>query len=391
VIVGGGVIGMFSAYYLIRSGFSVTIIDKPENNGTSVHNAGLIVPSFAATPPIGVTKVLSSYFGRQSAVYISPGELLRNLSWLMEARRTIRKSEKPLIEFGMKSLELYRGFFAEESVDVDLAKGVVGLYKDADFAEKVAQDLNGRFIDGSEVQQIGFTGLGGGVMFEEELSVNPTKLFSELRKKLSDMGAKVILGKEVWLQGFRPEVNSVVIDGDRLSGDAYVVAAGAWSKEVCHPLGYVPPIIPARGLVVVFETGGVRLVRRPTLLEDYGVPIIQHSQGTINVTGFFELRGFENKFDESRKSWLFKIVNDHVRGASILRCVKEGVGFRPCTPDQLPVIGKIPGYENLLIASGHCRLGVTLAAATGHAVGALINKKEAYDNLLRHFDPARFA
>jgi D-amino-acid dehydrogenase len=391
VVIGGGVIGMFSAYYLIRNGFSVTIIDKSlGSGGTSVHNAGLIVPSFATAPAIGIAKILSTYFGRQSAVYISPSELLRNLSWLLEARRRLRTSEKALIEFGMRSLALYKDFFAEESVDVDLVRGVVGLYKDTDFAKKTAQELNGQFIDGREIQQIGFTGLGGGVTFEEELSVNPAKLFNELRKKLSKMGAKMILGKETRLQGVRPRISLAMVDGESLAGDAFVVAAGAWSREICAPLGYNPPIIPARGLAMIFDTGGDKLAGCPTLLEDYGVPVIQHNQSTLSVTGFFELRGFDSTFGESRKSWLLKVVNDHLTGANKLRYVKEGVGYRPCTPDQLPVIGKVPGYENLFVASGHCRLGVTLAAATGDAIASLLAEKTTSDSLLQHFEPARF-
>jgi D-amino-acid dehydrogenase len=390
VIVGGGVIGMFSAYYLIRNGFSVTIIDKNlENEKTSINNAGLIVPSFASTPPIGVGTILSTYLGRQGPVYISPSELFHNLGWLLEARRTIRTSDKVLIEFGMKSLQLYQSFFLQERLNVDLVKGVVGLYKDAASARKVAQDLKGRFIDSTAIQEIGYAGLEGGVMFEDELSVNPARLFIELRKRLTELGVQMILGKQARLQGARPKVNSAVIDGMRLPGDVFVVAAGAWSKEVCKPLGYSPPIIPARGLTMVFETGSVKLAGRPTLLEDYGVPVVQHNQDTLRVTGFFELRGFERKYAQSRKNWLMGIINRHLMSARTLKCVSEGVGFRPCTPDQLPLIGKVPGYQNLIIASGHSRLGVTLAAATGSVIEELVAGKGS-DSDLRHFDPARF-
>lgn len=79
----------------------------------------------------------------------------------MRALRSVRGSEKALIEFGVKSLELYKDFFAEESVDVDLIKGVVGLYIDADIAAKTARELNGQFID-REAHRLGFTGFGGG-------------------------------------------------------------------------------------------------------------------------------------------------------------------------------------------------------------------------------------
>ena len=188
-------------------------------------------------------------------------------------------------------------------------------------------------------------------MFEEELSVNPAKLFSQPREKLSKMGARILIGKEARLIGTPPRINSAVVDSEKLTGDVFVVAAGAWSRELCRPLGYDPPIIPARGLAMIFDTGGAKLAGYPTLLEDYGIPVVQHNQNTLSVTGFFELRGFQSTFSESRKSWLPNILSKHLEDQNKLRYVKEGVGFRPCTPDQLPLISRVPRYENLFIAT----------------------------------------
>ena len=386
IILGGGIVGMFSAYYLARGGYDVTIIDKNSDGGeTSVNNGGLIVPSFATSPPVGVADVLSAYFGRQGAVYVPPTELLRNLSWLLKARKGVQSAAKTLTDFGMRSLQLHRRFFNEESVQVDLQRGVLGLYKNAELARDVARQLNGHFVNEQETRELGFTGLGGGVEFEEELSVDPTKLFRELRRKLSELGTKMILGKEARLKGTVPTIDSVTVNGENLQADAYVLAAGAWTRELCNSIGYDPPIIPARGLAMKFDTGGEKIAGRPVLLEDYGIPIIQHNQDRLRITAFFELKGFDRTFSESRKNWLMGIVRDHLAGVAKLRLVSEGVGFRPCTPDQLPVIGKVPGFENLVVASGHCRLGVTLAPATGQMVESLIEGKTP----ARDFDPGR--
>ena len=387
IVLGGGVIGMFSAYYLARSGYDVTLVDKNLEGGeTSVNNGGLIVPSFATAPSIGVADVLSAYFGLQGAVYISPSELVRNLGWLLEARRNVQSAAKTLTEFGMTSLQLYRKFFDEESVDVDLQQGVVGLYRNGELARDAARQLNGRFVDERETQELGFSGLGGGVEFADELSVDPTKLFRELRRKLSELGTNMILGKEAHLKGTVPTIDSVTVNGEDLRADAYVLAAGAWTRGLCNSVGYDPPIIPARGLVMKFETGGERIAGRPVLLEDYGIPIVQHNRDMLRITAFFELKGFDRTFSKSRKDWLMRIVRKHLIDSAKLRLIGEGVGFRPCTPDQLPVIGKVPNFENLVIASGHCLLGVTLAPATGQLVESLIEGKPSP----RDFDPRRF-
>ena len=380
---------MFSAYYLARNGFTVTVLDRNPECQTSANNAGFIVPSSAPALPIGVVEILSTYLGRQSPVYISPNQLLGNLGWLLQARRSLQTSAKTIMGFSRKSLELYTSFFNEERVDVDLQRGITYLYKNAELAERTARELNGRVVNEEEALQLGFTRFGGGVEFKQEFSINPAKLCVELRQKLLTLGVTLQLGKEAHLNGPASRIDSVKSNGEELRADSYVLAAGAWTKPLCRATGYDPPIIPARGLVMHFETGGETIVARPVMLEDYGLPVIQHDKNTVRVTGFFELRGFDGTFTDSRKNWLLGIVKNHLLGAGKLRLVGEGVGYRPCTPDQLPIIGKVPGYENLLIASGHCRLGLTLAAATGDMIRAMIEEKT--QNWMKDFDPERFA
>ena len=390
IVVGAGIIGMFASYYLLQNGFSVTIVDMdPMGGRTSVCNAGLIVPSFATTPPMGLRKVLLAYIGRQGPIYVSPREILKNASWL-RALRAARRSEKPLIELGKMSLQLYKDFFAEESIDVDLTQGVVGLYKNAALASRAAEQLNGRFIDSAEARRLGFTGFGGGVLFEEELAVNPSKLHGELRKRVSEMGARIILGRKVQLEGICPKISSAFVEGEKLTGDIFVVAAGAWSRELCVPLGYDPQILPGRGLRMSFDTRRSEVIKCPALFEDYGVAVTQNSVNTLAATGFFELNGYKTRFSESRKKWLLSVLRDHLIGQTKLTPVGDDVGYRPCTPDQLPVIGKVPSYENLVIASGHCRLGVTLAPATGDIVRSIVAGEVPKDISLVDFDPSRF-
>jgi len=382
---------MFTSYYLVQKGASVTMVEKnPSETGTSVYNAGYIVPSFAPTPPIGIGKILATYLGVQGPVYIPPGQVLRNAGWLRAALKGIRGSAKASIDLGMKSLELYNAFFAEEKADLDLKKGVLGLYKHAEMAKKDAQALKGQQLDREETLRQGFTGFEAGVLFGEELSVNPLKLFRELRRRLTKVGVKVALGKEAQLRGQRPRISSALIDSENVDADAFVIAAGAWSRELCAPLGYDPQIIPARGLAMTFDTGGANVAGYPGLFEDYGIAVVQHNQNTVTLTSFFELRDFQSTFSESRKKWLLDSVSSHLKDYGKLRYVREGVGFRPSTPDQFPVIGKVPGYENVLIAAGHSRLGVTLAPATGYAIASLLAGETPPDIPLSEFDPSRF-
>jgi len=382
---------MFTAYYLLQEGHTVTLIDEVATAVTSVWNAGFVVPSFAGAPLIGMSTILAPYVGRQGPVYISPLEVLRNLEWYhIASKRALKGYEDAAMSLGKQSLALYEDFFRTESIEPDIQRGVAGVYVNREDAEKAAATSKARFFDQVEAYEMGYRGVGGGVFFEDELCINPTKLFGELRRTLSGLGAKILLGKEAQLKPDQGKIGSISIDGHEIVGDCYVITTGSWSSKICKSIGYDPHILPARGLVTLFETGGERIVSTPAILEDSGIAVTQHNETTLRLTGFFEMVNFKKSFADSRKQWLYNITKKHLTKYDILRYACEGVGYRPCTPDQLPVIGTVPGYENLYIAAGHCRLGLTLATGTADMIKSLINGTKIVNEYWNCFDPARF-
>jgi D-amino-acid dehydrogenase len=257
-----------------------------------------------------------------------------------------------------------------------MGRGIVGLFKDPKLTIEAARNLNGRLIDEKDVLRIGVKGYSSGVLFEDDISVNPRKLFDGLRRILSDRGVefKRCENSRLVVSG-ATTISYAMADLERVSGEIYVVASGAWTKDICRPLGYNPQILPARGLVMLIQTGGARIVENAVFLEDYGIDMVQNDIDTFRMSSFFELVGFRSGFDDSRKKWLFRTATEHLIAADKLKSseVETGVGFRPCTPDQIPVIGKMPGYENAYVASGNCRLGMTLAPVTGLMIRSLIH------------------
>ena len=163
------------------------------------------------------------------------------------------------------------------------------------------------------------------------------------------------------------------------------------SKEILAPLGYNPKVLPARGVVLLYDSGGRKIVPMPTLLEDYGIALVQHESGTVRLTSFFEMTGYKEEFAEDRKAWLEGTGRTHLPALAGLKRIHEGTGFRPCTPDQMPVIGRVPGYDNLFVATGNCRLGITLAPVTAYIIRALVDGVEPEGVPWRLFDPARFS
>jgi glycine/D-amino acid oxidase-like deaminating enzyme len=390
-ILGGGVTGLFAAYYLRKESHDVMLIERDEVvKEASVYNAGLLTPSFAPTPQLGLGMLLSATLTRRGALYFSLGQVVRNPSWYWTSlRKGLTGFEEKTIKFGNASLELYREFFKEENFSPDIVPGVLGLYARAEDAKNFAEKYGGKFVPKGEIDELGLRGLDGGVELPGEISINPRKLVAELYERISKLGVNIIRGKEAALE--RDGRKAVVaIDGKRLDSDRIVVTAGSWTRPLCAKLSYDAKILPASGLAMIFDTGGKVLAKRPLLLEDYGVAIAQHNETTLRVTSFFEMIGFKKEFSASRRKWLYDVTARHVTDLSRLKVIDEGIGFRPCTPDQFPLVGPIPGYDNAFVASGNCRLGVTLAPATAFMISAMINGIEYLDELRPSLSPARF-
>jgi D-amino-acid dehydrogenase len=390
-ILGGGVTGLFAAYYLRKDQHEVTLIERdPVFKEASVYNAGLLTPSFAPTPQLGLGMLLSASLRRRGALYFSLGEVVRHPSWYWTSlRKGLTGFEDKTIKFGEASLKLYREFFAEENLNPDIVPGVVGLYSRAEEAQSFAGKYGGKFLPKKEIEELGLHGLEGGVELAGELSINPRKLVGLLYERVSKMGVEILIGKEARLE--RDNLGAaVVIDGKRQESDRILITAGSWTRPLCSQLHYDAKILPARGLAMIFDTGGKTLVKRPMLLEDYGIVLAQHNETMLRVTSFFEMVGFKKEYDAARRKWLFRVTRKHVIDLSTLKVIDEGIGFRPCTPDQFPLIGTIPGYDNAFVASGNCRLGVTLAPATAFMIKSIISGKEYLNDLRPSLSPARF-
>ena len=399
-IVGGGITGLFCAHYLMKDGHSVSVIEKsPTGSVTSIYNAGLLTPSLAPTPNIGIGRILSTYLGKKEAVYISPRQILRNQAWFRTAlKKGLTGYEDKIIEMGRLSLELYEEFFSETGHRPDVIEGVVALYSSAEDARRAQLSWGGKLLDMASIVDMGFRGFRGGIMLEEEISINPLKLYKSLWDTVfTRSGAELVIAQDVRLaaEPGKREFASVFANGEKVECDIILLAAGSWSGELCKQLGYNPQILPARGLVILFDTGGRDIVTAPGLLEDYGIGLAQHNKMTLRLTGFFEMVGLQTGFSNARKKWLLDIFNKHVIKSDQVRIIEEGVGFRPCTPDQMPVIGLIPGYRNAYVASGNCRLGVTLAPATADVLRSMIRGKAqrarpSHPNQPTWYDPNRF-
>jgi glycine/D-amino acid oxidase-like deaminating enzyme len=134
--------------------------------------------------------------------------------------------------------------------------------------EEPERGSGAQFLTPAELVELGYKGFEGGWLMEE-MSLHSGKLLNHLRSRISDMGAEAAEG-EVHLKSQGSRISCAVVKGEAVVADAYVVAGGSWSRAVCRPLRYDPMVIPARGLVLFYRTGGRRVVDHPAHYEDEG-------------------------------------------------------------------------------------------------------------------------
>ncbi len=389
-IVGCGFTGLFTAYYLLKKGVGVTIIDvDPIGGRASENNAGFIAPS-PSKPKLTPSLLARALLGAHASVRVSPTRLFRKAGWFLRALRSYGFGEEVIVKMARKSLELHLEFLSRERIDVDLMRGAVSAFKRWEDASMHAKRSGGRLLDEKDLRDLGYVGLGGGFYIEDELSINPSKLYWGLRNLIQDLGGEMVIDRA---RGIKIVSGKSLVITDRWSGgfDYIVIAAGSRSGELCRSIGYDPKIEPARGVVILHRVKR-SIVGSPAFLEDYGVGIAQHGSEILRVTGFFELVGHEIEINRRSIGLLRSIAGKHLERYREAELASIGMGFRPCSADLLPVVGCVPGVEGVYIATGLCRLGVTMSPIAGKIVSsAILGEDPPVDlEVLKAISPARF-
>jgi D-amino-acid dehydrogenase len=236
----------------------------------------------------------------------------------------------------------------------------------------------------------------GGYWLPNERSLRPDTLVRGLVAYLRQRGVEVrhdTAVSEIETSGKR--ATAVVAGGERIAARAVVVAAGAWTPRVLRSLRVTVPIEAGKGYSIDISPQPLpRPVRRPLYLHETRVAITP-LDGMIRLAGTMEFSGLNHELRRERVAAIARSAAWALRGwPAETPTAGPGVlvwsGPRPMTPDGLPVIGWVPGYQDLAVASGHAMLGLTLAPATGDAVAELLTTGQAPE-IIAPFDPARFA
>lgn len=391
LVIGGGVIGLCSAYYLLKRGYAVTLVEQSHiGAGASPGNAGHIVPShvvpLAAPGVVGqalkwMLKPATSPFGLK--LRLSPDYL----AWLWRfaascTEEQMRRSMPILRDLGYASAGLYAQLIADEGLACNYdQKGLLNVYRTQHAFEEGAKEaellkahgVRTIILDRAAVRQLEPAvrdEIVGGIHWQDDGHLHPALFLRQMSDLVAERGAVVDVGTKV--TGFQTNGNRIVaVTTDRGNYEAsqVVLAAGVWSSAVARSLRLKLPIQPARGYSLTLpRPAGCPEV--PMILAERKVAVTPMGEW-LRLTGRLELGDSEQIVDPRQIEGIQAAARAYLLLNDDLTPTETWAGLRPTTPDGVPIIGRSKRIENLILAVGHAMLGLSLGPVTGSLVSQL--------------------
>ncbi len=409
LVIGGGIVGVSAAYYLAREGLNVHLVEQGDiAAGSSYGNAGLVTLAHS-TPlpsPAALQKGLRWMLDPTSPLYIKPRPDLGLFSWLWRFRaacseEAFRRAVPVLGALSRLSLDLYRQLLDEEDIDAIFEQqGLLLIYlteegfeEDQQFAASMREfGLTSDVLTGDEVRERvpqARADVVGGVYYHDDAHIDPAGLTRALAERARARGATLHTRTEVLgLEVQNGQVARVRTTRGDFTADHVVLAAGAWSPLLARDAGLRLPIQAAKGYSIT--------VRRPqdfpevpVILEEAKVAVTPMGDW-LRFAGTLELAGLDMRINPTRVKAIKQGVRRYLQvNPDAEPLVELWRGLRPCTPDGYPIIGRAPRVSNLIIAAGHCMLGITQGPGTGKLVADLVVGRDPSVDITP-FAPSRF-
>lgn len=393
VIVGGGVIGFCSAYYALKRGFPVTLIEREAAGGDncSMGNAGMIVPSHF-TPlaaPGMISKGLRWMFNPESPFYVRPRvnlDLMR-WGWLFyrhSTERHVAASRELLRDLSLESRRLFAELAEEADFGLEkrgllmLCKSQKGLDEEAHVA-KEAHDigLQAEVLDAAATAKLdpGITmDVAGAVYFPQDCHLDPKRFMSEMRCRVLELGGNIESGVEIdGIETRDGKVSAVEGSGRRFEGKQFVVAGGSWTPKLLALVGLKLPLQAGKGYSLTLPAPP-ELPQLCSIFAEAKVAITPMGK-SLRFGGTMEVGGLDLSINPARVRGIVKSVHTYFPkfSESDFAGIKPWAGLRPVSPDGIPYLGKSRKFPNLTIASGHAMMGLSLGPVSGRLVADLLS------------------
>jgi len=395
-IIGGGIIGLCSAYYLAKEGFQVSVFDKSDmTDGCSYGNAGMIVPShiIPLAQPGMIAQGMKWMFDSQSPFYVKPRLSTDLIKWGMQFykhanKKHVEKAMPALRDLSLLSKELYPDFVKEDNSFFYDEKGLLMLFKTEKTAEemhhegKIAENLGlgVNYLSKDDVSQLESgtkTDVIGGIHYTSDAHLYPQKFMQFIKIQLNKLGVTIYKNTDV--TDFKISNNiilEVVTSKGNFATDEVVLATGSWSPEIAKKLQTSISLLPGKGYSFTLKERKQKPSIPSILCE--GKVAVTPMANDIRFGGTMEItHNNDTKINKNRLQGIINSVNDFYPDLDIEMPKTEDTwcGFRPCTPSGMPIITKSKKITNLTFATGHAMMGLSLAPATGKVVTELISGK----------------
>jgi D-amino-acid dehydrogenase len=409
-IIGSGIIGLSSAYYLQKSGHRVTLIDQGDlKEGCSFGNAGMIVPShlIPLAAPGMISKGIRWMFNASSPFYVRPQLNMDLIKWGLHFYKSatkahVEKSGDALKEISLLSKSMYQQLARELPFDFGFhERGLLMLYKTretekeeretAEFANH--HHIDARILTSQEVQQLEpdvKVDVRGGVYFPGDAHFTPQNLVNGLVSYLKEHQVVFQLNTEVLSFEFeKDKIKTVQTNQGDFTFDQVILAAGSWSGMVAKKLNLNLPMQAGKGYSFTLPKVD-KNTRVPSIFLEARVAVTP--MGTsLRFGGTMEITGVDHSINMKRVKGIVDSIPHYYPEMKVDLPSVEKVwhGLRPCSPDGLPYVGRTKKYKNLILATGHSMLGISLGPGTGKLVSEIVNEEQLTMDLSM-FDPERF-
>jgi D-amino-acid dehydrogenase len=398
VILGSGVIGVTSAYYLAKAGHEVTVLERQPGPAleTSFANAGQISPGYAspwAAPGVPL-KAVKWMMQRHSPLSIAPDGTLFQLQWMWQMLRNCTQeryaiNKERMVRVAEYSRDCMKVLRADTGISYEgRQQGTMQLFRTEKQFADAEKDIKVLKDSGVPYDLLSRDDL---VRAEPALAAVKDKLAGSLRLPNDETGdcqlfttslaaMAVALGVKF---RYGISIDSLVVAGDEIAGvqcgaelvqaDSYVVALGSYSTQLLKPLLGIP-VYPMKGYSITVPILDAAAAPSSTILDETYKIAVTRFDNRIRVGGMAELSGYDLRLNPRRRATLEMVVNDLFPGAGDTAKATFWTGLRPMTPDGAPIIGRTH-LRNLFLNTGHGTLGWTMSCGSAQLLADLVSAK----------------
>ncbi len=401
LVLGSGVVGVTSAWYLAKAGHAVTVVDRQEDVAleTSYANAGQISPGYSApwaAPGIPL-KAVKWLMQDLSPFSINAKELdAETMAWMTQmlancTEKSYHKNKARMMRLAEYSRDCFKGIRSELDLHYDgRQKGTLQLFRTNKQIEASKKDISVLKECGVDYQALDRDGC---IKYEPALGHVPEKFVGGLRlpgdetgdcykftNALADeckkLGVEFVMNTEIQdLKMSKGQIERVVTNKGNYTADAYLVALGSYSKAMLKQVGLEIPVYPIKGYSLTLPIKDVERAPQSTVMDETFKVAVTRFDDRIRVGGTAEIASYNTELLEKRRANVEFVVKDLFNDGGDVENAEFWTGLRPMTPDGTPILGETK-IDNLFLNTGHGTLGWTMSLGSAKYVADVISSTQ---------------